>query len=72
MIFGDNYSAATVKIRNSTVNESEYETLLGITFDKKSSFRKHVEDLCTKASQNFHALAPHLSTHIDLIKQEIY
>ena len=54
----------------STIDESEYEKLLGINFDKKLSFRKHVEDLCKKASQKLHALAP-LSAYIDPIKLEI-
>ena len=30
MIFGNKCSKATVTIRNSTVNESEYEKLIGI------------------------------------------
>ena len=50
MIVGDKYSKVTVAIRNSTIKESEYERLLGITFDKKLSFRKYVEDLCKKAN----------------------
>ena len=45
MIFGDKCSKATATIRNSTINEGEYEKLLGITFDKKLRFKKHVEDL---------------------------
>ena len=36
--------------RSSTINESKYEKLLSITLDKKLSFRKHVEDLCTKVN----------------------
>ena len=69
-MFGDKYSKATVTIRNSTVNEREYEKLLGITFDKKLSFRRHVEDLCKKGNQKLHALT-RLSTYIDPIKLEI-
>ena len=69
-IFGDNCSKATVAIRNSSIEESEYEKLLGITFDKKLSFRKQIEELCKKANQNFHALAC-LSTYIDPLKVEI-
>ena len=70
IIFGDKCSKATVTIRNWTINESEYEKLLGITFDKKLSFRKHVEDLCKKTNEKLHALA-RLSTYIDPIKLEI-
>ena len=53
-----------------SINESEYEKLLGITFNKKLSFRKHVEDLRKKAYQKLHTLAC-LSTYIDPIKQEM-
>ena len=70
MIFGDKCSRATVTIGNSTIDESDYEKLLGVTFDKKLSFRKHVEELCKKANQKLHALA-RLSTYIDPIKSEI-
>ena len=70
MIFGNKGSKATVTIRSSTVKESEYEKLLGITFDKKLSFRKHIEDLCKKANQKLHALAC-LPTYIDPLKLEI-
>ena len=68
IISGDKYSKATVTIRNSTINESEYEKLL--TFDNKLSFRKHIEELSKKANQKLHALA-RLSTYIDPIKLEI-
>ena len=70
MIFGNKCSRATVTIGNSTIDESDYEKLLGATFDKKLSFRKHVEDLCKKSNQKLHALA-RLSTYIDPIKSEI-
>ena len=49
MIFGDKSTEATVSNGNSRINESDYEKLLGVTFDKKLSFRKHVEYLCKKA-----------------------
>ena len=70
MIFGNKCSKATVTIRSSTIKESEYKKLLGITFDKKLSFRKHIGDLCKKVNQTLHALA-RLSTYIDPLKLEI-
>ena len=33
------------------VKESEYEKLLGITVDKKLSFRKHIEEFCKKTNK---------------------
>ena len=70
MIFGDKFSNAMVTIRKSTIKESGYEKLLGITVDKKLSFRKYIEDLCKKATQNLHAFA-RFSTYIDPLKVEI-
>ena len=70
MTFGDKSSKATVTIRTSIICESDYEKLLGITFDKKLSFRKHVEDLCKRTNQKLHAFA-RLSVYIDPIKLEI-
>ena len=67
MIFGDKSTEATVSIGNSRINESDYEQLLGVTFDKKLSFKKHVQDLSKKANQKLHALA-RLSNYIDPIK----
>ena len=51
MIFGNKCSKSMVTMRSSTIKESEYEKLLGKTFDKKLSFRKHIADLCKKANQ---------------------
>ena len=70
MIFGGKSTEATVTIGNSKINESDYEKLLGVTFDKKLNFKKHVEDLYKKANQKLHALA-RLSNYIDPIKSEI-
>ena len=55
MIFGDESTETTISIGNSRINESDNEKLLGVTFDKKLSFKKHVEDLSKKANQKLHA-----------------
>ena len=70
MILSEKSTEATASIGNSMINESDYEKLLGVTFDKKLSFKKHVEDLSKKAKQKLHALA-RLSNYIDPIKSEI-
>ena len=70
MIFGDKSTETTISIGNSRINESDYEKLLGVTFDKKLSFKKLVEDLSKKANQKLHALA-RLLNYIDPIKSEI-
>ena len=43
---------------------------MGVTFDKKLSFTKHVEDLCKKADQKLHALA-RLSNYTDPVKLQL-
>ena len=59
----------TTKIGNSEIKESDCEKLQGITFDKKLSFKKHIEDLCRKANQKIHALAS-FSNNIDPVNSE--
>ena len=70
MIFGSKSKDSVVAIGKSTIKESEYEKLLGVTFDKKLSFTKHVQDLCKKAQQKLHRLA-RLSNYIDPIKLKL-
>ena len=50
MVFGDNCKEKAIKIGNSEIKESDYEKLLGITFDKKLNFKKHIEDFCRKVN----------------------
>ena len=69
MVFGDK-KRTIVKIENSESKESECEKLLGISFDKKLNFKKHIEDFCRKANQKIHAFA-RLSNYIDPVKSEI-
>ena len=53
----------------STIKESEYEKLLGVTFEKLS-FAKHGQDLCKNPHQKLHVLA-RLSNYIDPVKLEL-
>ena len=41
----------TIKIGDLHINNSLRENLLGITFDCKLKFNKHIEGICQKASQ---------------------
>ena len=70
MIFSNKSKDSVITIGKSTIKESEYEKLLGVTFDKKLNFTKHVQDLCKKAHQKMHALA-RLSDYIDPIKLKL-
>ena len=55
----------TLKIGDLHINNSLSEKLLGITFDCKLKFNKHIEGICQKASQKLNALArlaPYMGT----------
>ena len=47
----------TLKIGDLRLNNSLSEKILGITFDCKLKFNKHIEDICQKASQKLNTLA---------------
>ncbi len=57
LVFGNKDGEVTVNISGSLIKESDEEKLLGVTLDKKLSFKTHVNNLCKKASQKLHALA---------------
>ena len=60
----------TLKIGDLHIYNSLSE-LLGITFDCKLKFNKHIEDICQKASQTLNALAI-LTPHIGTTKKHIF
>ena len=70
MIFGNKSKDSVIPIGKSTIKESEYEKLLGVTFYKKLNLTKHVQDLCKKAHQKLQALA-RLSDYKDPIKLKL-
>ena len=45
-----------IRVGEVQIEESDEEKLLGVTLDKRLSFKKHVLTLCKKASQKLHAL----------------
>ena len=57
LIFGNKDDEVTVNISGSLIKESDEEKLLGVTLDKKLSFKIHVNNLCKKASQKLNTLA---------------
>ena len=71
MVVVDKSTEKTITIGNSKIEESDYQRLLVMTFDKNLKFqRKLIEDLYKKANQNIHAF-PRFSNYIDPIKSEI-
>ena len=57
MTFGDQSNDLAIQIDNNLINESSEEKLLGVTIDKKLSFKPHIKTLYKKASQKLHALS---------------
>ena len=56
MILGDkSHHKHVLKINSIKVEASDYDLLLGITIDKKLTFKQHVENVCRKAQYKFHA-----------------
>ena len=63
MVFGDQSNNLTLQIETIPVVESREQRLLGITVDKKLTFKTHVESLCKKANQKLHGL-PRISFYL--------
>ena len=56
IIFGTREEKVSMHVGEVQMEESDDEKLLGITLDKKLTFKKHVQAICKKASQKLHAL----------------
>ena len=63
MTFGDQSNDLAIQIDNNLINKSSEEKLLGVTFDKKLSFKPNIKTLCKKASPKLHALSRMLLKH---------
>ena len=47
----------TISIDDNVIANSDDNKILGVNFDNKLNFKKHITKLCKKASQKLHALA---------------
>ena len=64
-----------LKIGDLHINNSLSEKLLGITFNFKLKFNKHIKDICQKSSQMLNALArvaPYLRTNKKCILMNVF
>ena len=57
MVFGDQSNDVTLQNETIAVVESREQKLLGITVDKKLTFKTHAESVCEQANQKHHALS---------------
>ena len=71
MVFGDQSNDLTLRIETIPVVESREQKLLGITVDKKLTFKTHVESLCKKANQKLHALS-RISCYLSTEQLKLY
>ena len=70
VIFGTSKKKVNMRVREVQIEESDEEKLLGATFDKKLSLKKHVLTLCKNGSQKFHALR-RISIYMQLEKLKL-
>ena len=59
-----------MKVDKYNISNSLHEELLGITVDNKLTFKVHVTELCTIASQKLHALS-RISNYMDFTQRKI-
>ena len=61
---------ANIQLTNGTINCSRQQKLLGIIFDNKLKFDKHVENICQKANRKLNALS-RVTNYMELPKRRI-
>ena len=61
---------ANIQISNTTINCLRSQKLLGIVFDYKLNFDKHIENICQKANRKLNALA-RVTNYMELPKSHI-
>ena len=62
--------AVNLRVSEYDIKNSECEKLLGVKFDNKLTFEKHITDICRKASRTIYALA-RITPYMDLSKRRM-
>ena len=62
--------AVNLRVSEYDIKNSECEKLLGVKFDNKLTFEKHITDICRKASRKIYALA-RIAPYMDLSKRRM-
>ena len=65
-----NVNAVNLRVREYDIKNSECEKLLGVKFDNKLTFEKHITDICRKASRKIYTLA-RIAPYMDLSKRRM-
>ena len=58
------------QISETVIRNSQSKKLLGVTFDNKLKFEKHINTICQKANRKLNALA-RITTYMELTKRRI-
>ena len=70
LILSDTDQNLSIKVDKYDINNSLHEKLLGVTVDNKLTFKAHVSELCTIASQKLHALS-RISNYMNFMQRKI-
>ena len=62
--------AVSLRVSEYVIKKSECEKLLGVKFDNKLTFEKHITDICRKASKAIYALAI-IAPYMEFSKQRM-
>ena len=62
--------AINLRVSEYDIKNNECEKLLGVKFDNKLTFEKHITDICRKASRKIYALA-RIAPYMDLSKRRM-
>ena len=65
-----NKKTEKVKINDVVLTSSVEEKLLGITLDSELKFKKHITDICNKASQKIHVLS-RITSYMSLKRRRV-
>ena len=57
LLLSEKDETINIEVGGFEISNSQTEKLLGVTIDNKLTFKPHVANLCSKASQKLHALA---------------
>lgn len=61
----NNYEIKTINFGNFTIQSSKSKNLPRVTFNNKTNFQSNIENLCSKASKQLHAMI-HTTIYMDL------
>ena len=60
-----NCEIKTIKFSNFTIKSTKSKNLPRVTFNNKTNFQSNIENLCSKASKQLHAMI-HTTIYMDL------